>query len=292
MKILFQFFRILLTLAVVAVAAVCGWYMWDYYIDAPWTRDSRVRVDIIQVAPDVSGLVTNVNVIDNQTVKAGDVLFVIDRDRFQLAQAQAQASLESRKATLAQAQRDLNRVTQLSNVSISVAQREQYQANVDVAAANLREAQASLDIAKLNLVRTEVHAPVNGFVTNLLLRQGDYVNAGTAVLALVDSGSYYVAGYFEETKLPRIHIGDRASVRLLGIDQPVEGHVSGIASGIVDHERQVSPNLLANVNPTFNWVRLAQRIPVRIDLDHVPDGVKLIAGQTATVVIQPADQKK
>ena len=292
MKIVGLLLRILITLSVVVLAGICGWYLWDYYIEAPWTRDSRVRADIIQIAPDVSGLVTNVNVIDNQTVKAGDVLFVIDRDRYQLAQAQAQASLESRKATLAQAQRDLNRITQLSNVSISVAQREQYQSNVDVAAANFREAQASLDVAKLNLVRTEVHAPVNGFVTNLLLRQGDYVNPGTAVLALVDSSSYYVAGYFEETKLPRIHIGDHASVRLLGIERPLDGHVSGIASGIVDHERTTSPNLLANVNPTFNWVRLAQRIPVRIDIDHVPDGVKLIAGQTATVVIQPADQKK
>ncbi|HVJ35839.1 MAG TPA: HlyD family secretion protein [Terriglobia bacterium] len=292
MKGLLLLLRLCITLAVVVVAGFCGWYLWDYYMDAPWTRDSRVRVDIIQVAPDVSGLVTTVNVVDNQTVKAGDVLFVIDRDRYQLALNQAQASLESRKATLAQAQRDLARVTQLSTVSISVAQREQYQSAVDVAQANVREALASLDIAKLNLVRTEVHASVDGYVTNLLLRQGDYVTSGTAVLALVDRNSYYVAGYFEETKLPRIHIGDRASVRLLGVEPPIEGHVSGIASGIVDHERMTSPNLLANVNPTFNWVRLAQRIPVRIDLDRVPDGVKLIAGQTATVVIQSDDERK
>src|SRR5262249_44822591 len=161
-----------------------------------WTRDSRVRADIIQVAPDVSGLVTQVNVIDNQTVKAGDVLFVIDRDRYQLAQNQAQASLESRKATLAQAQRDLARVTQLNTISISVAQREQYQSAVDVDQANVREAQAALDIAKLNLVRTEIHAPVDGYVTNLLLRQGDYISSGTAVLALVDRNSFYISGYF------------------------------------------------------------------------------------------------
>lgn len=292
MKALLLLLRLCVTLAVVAVAGFCGWYLWDYYLDAPWTRDSRVRADIIQVAPDVSGLVTQVNVTDNQIVKAGDVLFVIDRDRYQLAQNQAQASLESRKATLAQSQRDLARVTQLNTISISVAQREQYQSAVDVAQANVREAEAALDIAKLNLVRTEIHAPVDGYITNLLLRPGDYINSGTAVLALVDRNSFYIAGYFEETKLPRIHIGDRASIRLLGIEPLVEGHVSGIASGIVDHERMTSPNLLANVNPTFNWVRLAQRIPVRIDLDHVPDGVKLIAGQTATVVVQSADDKK
>jgi len=292
MKALLLLLRLCITMAVVDVAGFCGWYLWDYYLDAPWTRDSRVRADIIQVAPDVSGLVTQVNVIDNQTVKTGDVLFVIDRDRYQLAQNQAQASLESRKATLAQAQRDLARVTQLNTISISVAQREQYQSAVDVAQANVREAGAALDIAKLNLVRTEIHAPVDGYVTNLLLRQGDYISSGTAVMALVDRNSFYISGYFEETKLPRIHIGDRAVIRLLGIEQPIEGHVSGIASGIVDHERMTSPNLLANVNPTFNWVRLAQRIPVRIDLDHVPDSVKLIAGLTATVVIQSPDQKK
>jgi len=292
MRLLTLLLRFSVTLAVVAVAAVCGWYLWDYYMDQPWTRDSRVRVDIIQIAPDVSGLVTDVRVLDNQTVKAGDVLFVIDRDRYMLAQAQAEATLESRKATLAQAQRDVARVTQLSNVSISVAQREQYQSAVDVAQANARAAQAELDIAKLNLVRTEIHAPTDGFVTNLLLRKGDYVNAGTAVLALVDSSSYYVSGYFEETKLPRIKIGDKASIRLLGVEKPLSGHVSGVASGIVDHERMTSPNLLANVNPTFNWVRLAQRIPVRIDIDQVPEGVKLIAGQTATVIIeQPAEKK-
>jgi RND family efflux transporter MFP subunit len=225
-------------------------------------------------------------------VKAGDVLFVIDRDRYQLAQNQAQASLESRKATLAQSQRDLARVTQLITISISVAQREQYQSAVDVAQANVREAEAALDIAKLNLVRTEIHAPADGYITNLLLRRGDYVNAGTAVMALTDSSSFYVSGYFEETKLPRIRVGDRASIRLMGVARPLEGHVSGIASGIVDRERSTSPNLLANVNPTFNWVRLAQRIPVRIDLDRVPDGVKLIAGQTATVVIQSDEERK
>lgn len=291
MKIVKLLLRILVTAIFVAAAGACGWYLWDYYMDAPWTRDSRVRVDIIQIAPDVAGIVTDVNVIDNQQVKRGDVLFVIDRDRYRLAQDQAQATLESRQATLAQAKRDSARVSKLSTVSISVAQQEQYQSAVTVAEANVREAQAALDVAKLNLVRTEIHAPTDGFITNLLLRRGDYVNAGTAVMALVDSNSFYLSGYFEETKLPRIHPGDKATIRLMGHEQPLEGHVSGIASGIVDRERGSSPNLLANVNPTFNWVRLAQRIPVRIEIDKVPDGIKLVAGQTATVVIQ-SDQPK
>ncbi len=291
MKIVKLLLRILITAIFVAAAGACGWYLWDYYMDAPWTRDSRVRVDIIQIAPDVAGIVTDVNVIDNQQVKRGDVLFVIDRDRYRLAQDQAQATLESRQATLAQARRDYARVAKLSTVSVSVAQQEQYQSAVTVAEANVREAQAALDVAKLNLVRTEIHAPTDGFITNLLLRRGDYVNAGNAVMALVDSNSFYLSGYFEETKLPRIHPGDKATIRLMGHEQPLEGHVSGIASGIVDRERGSSPNLLANVNPTFNWVRLAQRIPVRIEIDKVPDGIKLVAGQTATVVIQSDQQK-
>ena len=291
MRLLSLLLRLLLTFFILLVAVACGWYLWDYYMREPWTRDSRVRVEIIQIAPDVSGLITDVRVADNQTVRAGDVLFVIDRDRYQLALKQSQATLESRKASLLQAQRDLNRVLKLSTVSISIAQREQYQSAVDVAEANTREAEAALDIAKLNLVRTEVHAPANGYITNLLLRRGDYVNAGTAVMALTDSSTYYISGYFEETKLPRIHVGDRASIRLMGIQQDLEGHVSGVASGIVDRERATSPNLLANVNPTFNWVRLAQRIPVRIEIDRVPDGVKLVAGQTATVVILPPEKK-
>jgi RND family efflux transporter MFP subunit len=285
MKILSWLLRLVVTLAFVTAAGACGWYLWDYYVDAPWTRDARVRADIIQLAPDISGLVASLKVVDNQMVKQGDVLFVIDRDRFQLAQNQAQAILESRQQSLAQAKRDSARVQQLSTASISVAQQEQYQSAVSIADANVREAQAALDTAKLNLQRTEIRAPADGFVTNLLLRQGDYVNAGTAVLALIDAHSFYVTGYFEETKVPRIHPGDPVSVRLMGVAQPLNGHVSGIASGIVDHERSASPNLLANVNPTFTWVRLAQRIPVRIDIDQVPDGVKLVAGQTATVVV-------
>ncbi len=284
--------RLAATLTVLALTAVCGWYLWDYYMNAPWTRDARVRADIIQIAPDVSGLVTDVRTFDNQVVNKGDILFVIDRDRYQLAVNEAQGTLESRQATLAQAQRDYIRVSKLNTISISIAQQEQYQSAANVAEANVRQAQAALDIAKLNLVRTEVHAPADGFITNFGLRRGDYVTAGMSVFALVDSSSFYINGYFEETKLPRIHVDDTASIRLMGIKPELGGHVSGIASGIVDREQGASPNLLANVNPTFNWVRLAQRIPVRIEIDHVPDGVKLVAGQTATIVIHDDEKKK
>ncbi|MDY0874167.1 HlyD family secretion protein [Dongia rigui] len=286
-----QFAKFLVTLAFVALAVPCGWYLWDYYMDTPWTRDARVRADIIQIAPDVAGMVLDVVVVDNQEVKVGDLLFTIDKERYQLALNEANATLASHKAQLAQAQRDLARVSKLSTVSVSVAQQEQYRSAVDVAAAEVQAAEAALNTAKLNLARTEIHAPANGFVTNLQLRRGNYLNAGTAALALVDRDSFYISGYFEETKLPRITIGDSVEVMLMGVTKPLSGKVTGIASGIVDHERSSSPNLLANVNPTFTWVRLAQRIPVRIDFDSVPDGVKLVAGQTATVVVQEPDGK-
>lgn len=283
--------RILMTLIVIAIAIPCGWYLWDYYMDTPWTRDARVRADIIQIAPDVAGMVSDVAVIDNQEVKEGDLLFKIDKERYQLALSEANAILGSHKAQLAQAQRDLARVSKLSTVSISVAQQEQYRSAVDVASAEVQAAEAALNTAKLNLARTEIHAPADGFVTNLQLRRGNYLNAGTAALALIDRQSFYISGYFEETKLPRIALNDTVEIMLMGVAKPLTGKVTGIASGIVDHERSSSPNLLANVNPTFTWVRLAQRIPVRIDFDSVPDGVKLVAGQTATVVVQEPTTK-
>lgn len=286
-----QLTRILVTLAVLALGILCGWYLWDYYMNTPWTRDARVRADIIQIAPDVAGMVAEVKVVDNQEVRQGDLLFSIDKERYQLALNEANATLASHKAQLAQAQRDLARISKLSTVSISVAQQEQYRSAVDVAAAEVQAAEAALNTAKLNLTRTEVHAPADGFVTNLILRRGNYLNAGTAALALIDRQSFYVAGYFEETKLPRISVGDTARVMLMGVKQSIAGKVTGIASGIVDHERSTSPNLLANVNPTFTWVRLAQRIPVRIDFDSVPDGVKLVAGQTATVIVEETSKK-
>ena len=286
-----HFARILMTLAVVAIAVPCGWYLWDYYMDTPWTRDARVRADIIQIAPDVAGMVSDVAVVDNQEVKEGDLLFKIDKERYQLALSEASATLGSHKAQLAQAQRDLARVSKLSTVSISVAQQEQYRSAVDVASAEVQAAEAALNTAKLNLARTEIYAPADGFVTNLQLRRGNYLNAGTAALALIDRQSFYISGYFEETKLPRIAIGDTVEIMLMGVAKPLTGTVTGIASGIVDHERSSSPNLLANVNPTFTWVRLAQRIPVRIDFDSIPDGVKLVAGQTATVIVQELDKK-
>ena len=175
----------------------------------------------------------------------------------------------------------------LNATAISRAQQEQAVSQAAIARAAAQEAVAARDVARLNVARTQVVAPVNGVLTNVDMRPGDYVTAGKAVMAQVNSDSFYVSGYFEETKLPRIKVGEKVAVRLMGERADIEGHVDSVARGIVDRERADSPNLLANVNPTFSWVRLAQRIPVRIALDHVPAGVTLIAGRTATVTVLP-----
>lgn len=278
--------RFLVTLIAVILAAIVGWQLWVYYMLNPWTRDGRVRADIVEVAPDVSGLVGQVFIHDNQTVHVGEPIFQIDPVRFQLALRQAAASAASAQATLRQAQSDARRVNGLSGNAVSAQTRDQRNTDVLEAEASYQSALADQAVAQLNLDRATVRATVNGIVTNFSMQPGDYVTAGNAVAALVDTDSLYVDGYFEETKLPRIAIGDTARVTLLGGSPAITGHVQSLAAGIADTERAESPNLLANINPTFTWVRLAQRVPVRIQLDQVPAGVRLIAGLTATVEIE------
>ncbi len=275
------------TLALAVVAIYAGWRLWAHYELEPWTRDGRVRADIVEIAPDVSGLVTDVPAHDNQIVHKGDVLFRIDRDRFNLALKQAEANLEGRVAVLDAAQKDLVRYKNMTAIAVSEQKVEQVTATAAQAEADLHRAEADRDVAKLNLERSEVRASVNGPITNFDLRPGNYVTAGKGVAALIDQDSLRVEGYFEETKLPLIHVGDKAVVHLMGEDRPLLGHVESVAGGIEDRDRSAGANLLADVNPTFSWVRLAQRIPVRIALDHVPDGVRLVAGRTSTVVIVP-----
>jgi RND family efflux transporter MFP subunit len=277
--------RVVITLVGVAIASVIGWQLWVYYMEEPWTRDGVVRADVVGVAPDVSGLVSEVLVRDNQPVHKGDVLFRIDKERFTIALQQADAALKVQRARLQQAGRELDRYQSLSNVEVSKQKQEQVMAAAEEAGAAYQQAMADRSLAQLNLDRSDVTAPVNGTITNFDMRPGDYVTAGHAVAALVDSGTLYVAGYFEETKLPRIHVGDPASVRLMGERTVLRGHVQSIAGGVQDRERQSGSGLLASVNPTFSWVRLAQRIPVRVQIDEVPPEVRLLPGRTASVWI-------
>jgi multidrug resistance efflux pump len=277
--------RIIGTLLLVALAGAVGWRLWVYYMDEPWTRDARVRAEVVGVAPDVSGLVAEVLVQDNQQVHRGDALFRLDRARFALALAQAQAAVESRAASYQRARLDAQRYMRLDSTAVSRQRQEQAVADAAVAEAALHEAEADRSLAALNLQRSEIRASAGGIVTNLRLRPGDYVSAGTAVIALVDSATLHVDGYFEETKLPHIHPGDPVRIRLMGETAVARGHVESLAGGIADRERSEGSGLLANVNPTFSWVRLAQRVPVRIAVDAVPEGVELIPGRTATVAV-------
>jgi RND family efflux transporter MFP subunit len=276
--------RLIVTLAMVVAAVFVGRGLWGHYMDEPWTRDARLRADVVGIAPDVSGLVSEVLVTDNQAVKTGDILFRVDRARFSIALAQSEAALEGSEAALDQAHRERERQERLGQAA-SLQQKEQAQTAEEQAEAAFRQATANRDLAALNLERSEIKATVNGTVSNLSLRPGDYVSAGTAKIALIDTDSLRVEGYFEETKLQRIHPGDKVSIHLMGQSQRLGGHVESIATGIEDRERTAGTGLLANINPTFSWVRLAQRVPVRISIDNVPDDVRLIAGLTATVEV-------
>jgi RND family efflux transporter MFP subunit len=276
--------RVLVTCAAVAVAAIGARRLYVQYNLDPWTRDGRVRADIVEVSPDVNGLVTAVLVRDNQTVRVGQVLFVIDRTRYELALRQAEATIASDEASLAQARREDQRDRSLGSL-VTSEQVEEGQAKVQELSAQLQGAIVQRDTARLNLERTTVRATVNGIVTNVDLQPGDYATGGHQVLALVDTDAIYVDGYFEETKLPQIRVGDRAEVHLMGLNTDLRGTVESVAAAIEDRERGASSTSLANVNPTFSWVRLAQRIPIRIRLDDLTGGIRMIPGRTATVEI-------
>lgn len=276
-----------LTLLLVAAAVAVAVLIWHRYEREPWTRDGHVRADVVRVSTDVAGLVTEVHVRDNQFVRRGQLLFVVDRPRFAAALEQADANIASARATLNQARREAQRDLALGDL-VAAETHEQNLARVETGHAALDQALAARDTARLNLQRTAVRAAVDGTVTNLDLHPGDYLAAGAQALALVDVRSIRVEGYFEETKLRRIRVGDQVRIRLMGDPGTLIGHVDSIAGGIADDQASTTGNLLPAVEPTFSWVRLAQRIPVRIHVDRMPRGTRLIPGRTATVtIVQP-----
>jgi multidrug resistance efflux pump len=276
--------RALFTLLAIAVLLFAVRGLWIRYQVEPVTRDGKVLADIVPVAVDVAGLITDVRVHDNQVVRQGQVLLVIDPSRYALALRQAQANLGSQQAALAEAEREDRRNRSMSNVVASEVI-EQGQTKLEQLRMAVAQATAARDLAQLNLDRTQITAPVSGEVANVTLQPGIYLTVGKPALALVDTPSLRVEGYFEETKLQRIHIGDRASIHLMGVPGEIRGHVESIASAIEDRERSGDMANPADVNPAFTWVRLAQRIPVRIAIDDVPKGIRLVPGQTATVVV-------
>lgn len=281
-----KLFSLIATLLVLALAIWIGRTLWVHYMDTPWTRDGRVRADIINVAADVSGTVVAVPVRDNQQVKKGDLLLQIDPEHYEVAVKQAQALVASRKATWEMRKVNAKRRADMDNLVISTESRDDASNIATSAQADYQLALARLEAAELNLRRTRVLASVDGYVTNLNVHPGDYARIGDAKMAVVDMNSFWVYGFFEETKLPHIRIGDPADMQLMS-GQLLKGHVESIARGIYDRDNPQSRELIADVNPTFNWVRLAQRVPVRIHLDQVPDDVLLAAGITCTVIVNP-----
>ena len=278
--------RILLTLILVAAGCVGGYELWDYYMFSPWTRDARVQADVVSIAPDVAGFVDEVRVKDNQFVHKGDILVVLDRERYSRALATAAANVAALKAQMDMRQHEAARRVKLTTIAISDEAREDAVLTANSAAASYQQAVADRSTAQLNLDRTILRAPVNGFITNLTLEVGQYASVGTKIMALIDSDSYRVTADFEETKIPAMHPGVAAKIYLLDGSPALRGHVQSIARGITDRDNTGGPELLVNPNPTFEWVRLAQRIPVRIHIDEVPEGVLISSGMTGTVVLE------
>ena len=279
--------RVLLTLVLAIAAVVLAYGMARYYLYSPWTRYSRIRANVVTVAPDVAGYIDDIRVRNDQFVHKGDVLFTIDQERYRIALADAEAVLAARHAQHMMALEQYERRSKLAaGYTVAVEVLDNARRQSETAAANYQQAMASRDTASLNLKRIEVRAPVNGFITNLNLAKGTYASQGKAVMALIDSDSYRVEAYFEETKLPHIRAGASAEVYLLDGSPALQGTVLSIARGITDQDNKDGPELLSSINPTFTWVRLAQRIPVRIHLSHVPPGVLISAGMTCTVVIK------
>lgn len=283
--------RYAITFTVVSVAVFLALLLWQNYMESSWTRDGRVRADIVMVAPDVSGLVSEVAVVDNQFVKRGDLLFKVDEARFEHALHEARAVERTRRAEYEMKKSQYLRRAALDSETVSQESREDARLEADIAQARYAEASARAQTAALDLQRAAVRAPSDGWVSNLLLRKGDYVERGDSRMALVKSGSFWVYGYFEEHKLALIHVGDPAEMKMLGSKYTLKGHVESIARGISDRDNATGERLLANVNPTFTWVRLAQRIPVRIHIDAVPEGFTVTAGMTCSVKIRQPSSK-
>jgi RND family efflux transporter MFP subunit len=261
--------------------------MWNAYMGAPWTRDGTVRAYVVTMAVEVSWYIVELPVADNQFVHKGDLLMVIDPTNYKIAVSLAEAAVQRAQANAQNAEREAKRRQQLSSLAATVEEKQTFASTAVATQAQLQQAQANLDQARVNLERTEIRSPVNGYVTNLLAQLGDYANVGMNEISVVDADSFWVDGYFEETNLEPIRVGEPASIKLMGYSQIVRGHVDSIARGINVANAQPNGQGLANVNPIFTWVRLAQRIPVRVHIDEVPEGVVLSAGMTATVQIDP-----
>jgi len=281
--------KILLTLAILGTALFFAYNKYKAYIDNPWTRDGQVRTQVIQVTPRVNGMVTKILVVDNQQVKTGDLLFEIDPSQYQVTLNKAKAKLQRTREAAKGTKIEFDRVKNIyAKDKGAVSQKDlvRNETNYYKSLADIDASEESVNTAKLNLSYTKVFAEVDGYVSNINFQIGSQATANKAILALVDENSYWVFGFFREDAIPAVKIGDTTMVTLLAYpDTPLSGKVESIAWGIAHSDGNPGNNLLPSVKPVFQWIRLAQRIPVRIKLDKLPENVKLRFGLTASVMV-------
>ncbi|EKP0307741.1 HlyD family secretion protein [Aeromonas veronii] len=273
------------SLLVFALALAAGWWLWNYYMQGPWTRDGKVRAELVSITPEVSGKITHIAVKDNQLVQAGELIFTLDPEPYRIALDNARAALAKAKSDLDKAEHEANRRSGLSRTVISAEAGDQARLNAKAMKAAYEVAQANLQQAEWALAKTQIYASSDGYITNLQTRIGNYASAGVPLVALVDIHSFYVQGYFEETKLRHIALGKPAEVILYSGEQVLRGEVESIGRAIHDQSVDSSSGLLLDVKPNVPWVRLAQRVPVRIKLLDVPPELALVAGTTCTITI-------
>lgn len=284
-------FKYFSTLIVVAVALIAGWWLWTYYMQSPWTRDGKIRAELINITPEVSGVITKVEVKDNQLVKQGSLLFSIDAKPYQISLDNALAAQDQAKSELDKANHEANRRRKLPAQTISAEALDEANLLVKSMESAYKVAQSNVERARWNLSKTNIYAPTDGYITNLHSRIGNYATQGTPLVALVDSNSFYVMGYFEETKLKHIKEGYKAEIVLYGGNLQLNGEVESIGRAIYDQSLDTAETdtMLINVKPNVPWVRLAQRVPVRIRLTDIPDNLTLVAGTTASIAVKQPD---
>nr|WP_314421760.1 HlyD family secretion protein [uncultured Erwinia sp.] len=274
------------TLIVFAAALCAAWWLWNYYMQSPWTRDGKVRAELVNVTPQVSGRITQLSVKDNQFVHQGAKLFKLDDAPYRIAVSTAESQLAKAQSELIKAQHEARRRQNLPRNVISAEDLDEASLAVKSMEASEKAAQSQLDHARWELSQTVVYAPVDGWINNLVTREGDYATSGSPLFALVDSHSFYVMGYFEETKLRHIRPGARARLRLYSDDRELSGVVESFGRAIYDQSVETDSGLTPDIKPNVPWVRLAQRVPVRIRLTDPPADLPLVAGTTVTISLQ------
>ncbi len=283
--------RYIITLILVIIAAIIIFRVWAFYTESPWTRDAKFAADIVAIAPDVTGLITDVPVHDNQLVKKGDVLFTIDIPRFQKSLAEAEADVEYYQTVVNEKRREATRRNKLGIQAMSREEIDQSNNDLQTTEHQLTKAEATRDLAKLDLDRTIIRAPADGWVTNLNVYTGEFITRGSTAVALVKQHSFYVTAYMEETKLEGIRPGYRAEITPLGSNHVLRGTVDSIAAGVTNSSSTVDNKGMATIDSNLEWVRLAQRVPVKIHLDEQP-GNLYPSGTTATVVVTGREDRK